>query len=95
MFFDSRTTEGGRELLIIRQQCWLFPAITVPLTILVFAAWLLWQRYRLSVNQITDIEHAREWTADELGLNIELPNDYTIAWNISNRLVNVTSFVYH
>ena len=80
--------------MIIRQQWWLFPAITVPLTILVFAAWLLWQRYRLGVNQITDIEHAGEQTADELGLNVELPNDYTIAWNISNRLVNVTSFVY-
>jgi ABC-type glucose/galactose transport system permease subunit len=66
VFFDSKTTESGREFLIIGQQWWLFPAITIPPTILVFAIWLLWQRYRhriyfdaLGVDQITDIERWR------------------------------------
>jgi hypothetical protein len=76
VFFDSKTTESGRKLLIIGQQWWLFPAITIPLTILVFGVWLLWQRYRhrihfdaLGVDQITDIEQAGEGVTDERGLS--------------------------
>jgi len=46
VFFDSKSNESGSELLTVARQWWLFPAITIPLTILVFAIWVAWQRYR-------------------------------------------------
>ena len=46
VFFDTKTSENGRmELLIVGSQWWLFPVITIPLTILVFVIWVRWQKY--------------------------------------------------
>ena len=45
VFFNTKTSESGRESLIVGSQWWLFPAITVPLTILVFVIWVKWQQY--------------------------------------------------
>jgi hypothetical protein len=36
VFFNSKANESGSESLIVGRQWWLFPAITIPLTILVF-----------------------------------------------------------
>ena len=46
VFFDTKTNGNGGESLIVGSQWWLFPAITIPLTVLVFAVWVSWQRYR-------------------------------------------------
>ena len=44
-FFDTKTSENGRESLVVGSQWWLFPAIIIPLTILVFVIWVKWQQY--------------------------------------------------
>ncbi|KAH9474916.1 hypothetical protein JR316_0013384 [Psilocybe cubensis] len=46
VFFN--TQEDGA--LTLSKQAWLFPAITIPLTIVIFALWLLWQRYRSRID---------------------------------------------
>ena len=53
VFFDTKTTGNGSQSLLVGSQWWLFPAITVPLTILVFAVWVLWQRYRNKMDSVT------------------------------------------
>ena len=45
VFFDTKTGDNGRESLIVGSQWWLFPAITAPLTIIVFVIWVKWQQY--------------------------------------------------
>jgi len=50
VFFDTKATDNGSESIIVGRQWWLFPAITIPLTILVFALWVAWQRYRNRVD---------------------------------------------
>jgi len=73
LFFNSKVTESRREILIMGQQWWLFPAITIALTILAFAVWLLWHRYRHRIHLntfgvdrlITDIEHTGEESSNE------------------------------
>jgi len=51
VFFNSKPNESGRESLIVGRQWWLFPVITVPLTILVFSIWVAWQRYRSQMEE--------------------------------------------
>ena len=46
VFFDTRPNGNGSESILVGSQWWLFPAITIPLTIVVFAVWVFWQRYR-------------------------------------------------
>jgi hypothetical protein len=46
VFFNAKPNGNGSESLLVGSQLWLFPAITIPLTILVFAIWVFWQRYR-------------------------------------------------
>ena len=50
VFFDTKTNENGTESIIVGRQWWLFLIITIPLTILVFATWIAWQRYRNQVD---------------------------------------------
>ena len=50
VFFDKKANNDGSESMIIGPQWWLFPAITIPLTILVFTLWVAWQRYRNRVD---------------------------------------------
>lgn len=64
VFFNSKTNQNGRESLVVGQQWWLFPVITIPLTILVFTVWVLWQRHRnrshsgtFGVDENTDAEN--------------------------------------
>jgi hypothetical protein len=50
VFFDTKANDDGSESIIIGPQWWLFPAITIPLTVFVFALWVAWQRYRNRVD---------------------------------------------
>jgi len=50
VFFDTKANDNGSESIIVGRQWWLFPAITIPLTVLVFALWVVWQRYRSRVD---------------------------------------------
>ena len=50
VFFDTKANDDGSKSMIIGPQWWLFPAITIPLTILVFTLWVAWQRYRNRVD---------------------------------------------
>ena len=53
VFFDTKTNVNGGESLLVGSQWWLFPAITIPLTILVFAVWIWWQRHRNRMDSTT------------------------------------------
>ena len=53
VFFDTKTNGNGSQSLHVGSQWWLFPAITIPLTILVFAVWVSWQRYRNKMDSVT------------------------------------------
>ncbi|KIM38868.1 hypothetical protein M413DRAFT_238636 [Hebeloma cylindrosporum] len=50
VFFDTKANDNGSESISVGPQWWLFPVITIPLTILVFATWVAWQRYRSRVD---------------------------------------------
>jgi hypothetical protein len=50
VFFDTKANDNGGESIIVGRQWWLFPTITIPLTVLVFALWVAWQRYRNRVD---------------------------------------------
>jgi hypothetical protein len=50
VFFDTKANDNGGESIIVGRQWWLFPVITIPLTVLVFALWVAWQRYRNRVD---------------------------------------------
>ena len=50
VFFNTTTNENGIESLTIGRQWWLFPTITIPLTVLVFTIWVSWQRHRKRVD---------------------------------------------
>jgi hypothetical protein len=46
VFFNTKANENGSESIIVGRQWWLFPTITIPLSVLVFGLWVGWQRYR-------------------------------------------------
>jgi len=46
VFFDTKANENGSESIVVGRQWWLFPTITIPLTIVVLVTWVVWQRYR-------------------------------------------------
>ena len=50
VFFDTKANDNGSESITVGRQWWLFPAITIPLTFVVFATWVAWQRYRNRVD---------------------------------------------
>jgi len=50
VFFDTKANDNGSESIVVGRQWWLFPAVTIPLTIVVFVTWVVWQRYRNRVD---------------------------------------------
>ena len=46
VFFNTGTNAAGKTSLLLAPQWWLFPAITIPLTGLVFLIWIVWWRIR-------------------------------------------------
>ncbi|CAA7271269.1 unnamed protein product [Cyclocybe aegerita] len=55
VFFNSESKEDGQMRLIVAPQWWLFPAIAILLTILVFIAWVVWRKRRNSVAAFENI----------------------------------------
>ncbi|KAL8848050.1 MAG: hypothetical protein Q9221_006910 [Calogaya cf. arnoldii] len=45
-FFNAGTDENGKATLEVSPLVWYFPAITVPLTVLVLGVWEIWRRKR-------------------------------------------------
>ncbi|PPQ98300.1 hypothetical protein CVT26_013495 [Gymnopilus dilepis] len=66
VFFDKETRADGREVLSISAQWWIFPTVTVPLTVLVFAIWLVWKHKRTS-SEMKDIQTIHESLPDDQG----------------------------
>ena len=46
VFFNDTVDAKGRDVFSISSRWWYFLAITLPLTIIVFAVWLVWTRQR-------------------------------------------------
>lgn len=55
-FFNNGTDALGQATLTVLPQWWIFPAVTIPLTLLVFGLWRLWQQMRLNHNARADAE---------------------------------------
>ena len=53
-FFNNTTDASGKQKLSILPEIWWFPVATIPLTVLVFVLWRLWQQRRLNQKTHTD-----------------------------------------
>ncbi|CAA7270080.1 unnamed protein product [Cyclocybe aegerita] len=58
VFFNSESKEDGQLRLTVAPQWWLFPAIAIPLTILVFIVWVVWRKRRNSVAAFENITNS-------------------------------------
>lgn len=59
VFFETSTLPDGRTSLSVGASWWLFPAITIPLTIAVFAIWHIW-RTRRNTRQMNELRRMGE-----------------------------------
>ncbi|KAJ3515320.1 hypothetical protein NLJ89_g1831 [Agrocybe chaxingu] len=59
VFFNSENKEDGQVALLVSPQWWLFPAIAIPLTVIVFLVWVVWRRRRNTAASFEDI--AKTW----------------------------------
>ena len=55
-FFNNGTDTSGQPTLTVLPQWWIFPVITIPLTLLVFGLWRIWQQKRLKQTAHADAE---------------------------------------
>ena len=55
-FFNSGTDTSGQPTLTVLPQWWIFPVTTIPLTLLVFGLWRIWQQTRLKQTAHADAE---------------------------------------
>jgi len=55
MIFFTQSDSEGRQVLSVSPQWWLFPVITIPLTVFVFVVWVIWQRRRKTL----ELEHVQ------------------------------------
>ncbi|KDR76473.1 hypothetical protein GALMADRAFT_225529 [Galerina marginata CBS 339.88] len=46
VFFNSQTNTAGKTSFYVAPQWWIFPAVTIPLTICVFVIWMIWRHLR-------------------------------------------------
>lgn len=53
-FFNAGLDEHGKAKLEVSPLVWYFPAISIPLTILVFGVWEVWRRKRQAKSQPVD-----------------------------------------
>ncbi|KAF8148423.1 hypothetical protein B0H34DRAFT_736978 [Crassisporium funariophilum] len=57
VFFNFQSNSNGESFLALGPQWWLFPLITIPLTIVVFGTWIFWQRnLEMNVPKLPDLE---------------------------------------
>ena len=54
-FFNFTADATGKQKMFVSQEIWWFPVATVPLTLLVFVLWRLWQQRRLRQHGHTDL----------------------------------------
>ena len=45
-FFDTATDQNGKTVLQVLPEWWYFLAATIPLTAIIFAFWIWWQKQR-------------------------------------------------
>ncbi|KAF8148426.1 hypothetical protein B0H34DRAFT_736999 [Crassisporium funariophilum] len=55
VFFNTQPDDAGHPLLVVGPQWWLFPTITIPLTVFVFIIWIFWQRLRAKESENLDV----------------------------------------
>lgn len=55
-FFNNGTDTSGQPTLTVLPQWWIFPVTTIPLTLLVFGLWRIWQQKRLKQRTHADPE---------------------------------------
>ena len=55
-FFNNGTDTSGQPTLTVLPQWWIFPVTTIPLTLLVFGLWRIWQQKRLKRTAHADAE---------------------------------------
>ena len=55
-FFNNGTDTSGHPTLTVLPQWWIFPVATIPLTLLVFGLWRIWQQNRLKQRTHADAE---------------------------------------
>ena len=55
-FFNNGTDTSGQPTLTVLPQWWIFPVATIPLTLLVFGLWRIWQQKRLKQRTHADAE---------------------------------------
>lgn len=60
IFFDAGNPDGGLGKVTVSPQWWLFPVITIPLTIIVFLVWIIWKRQRSADQHLDDIQKESE-----------------------------------
>ena len=56
VFFNNGTDTSGQPTLTVLPQWWIFPVTTIPLTLLVFGLWRIWQQKRLKQAAHADAE---------------------------------------
>lgn len=44
VLFETESDKDGNHVVSPGSQWWLFPAITIPLTVVIFLVWLLWKK---------------------------------------------------
>ncbi|KDR74750.1 hypothetical protein GALMADRAFT_280149 [Galerina marginata CBS 339.88] len=71
MAFFSSSGEQGK--LGVAPLWWLFPAITIPLTILVFLVWIFWRRHRNAIKQ----KKLRALTAQDPEMSFETESAFS------------------
>jgi hypothetical protein len=55
-FFNFEVDERGRQHFQVSERWWYFLAATIPLTAVVFAVWIVWQRIRLQQFREEDVK---------------------------------------
>ncbi|KAF4612722.1 hypothetical protein D9613_011811 [Agrocybe pediades] len=68
MIFFSEADAQGRQVLTVSPQWWLFPVITIPLTVLVFVIWMIWQRRRKVPEIASELRHDSALGPQEVGV---------------------------
>lgn len=55
-FFNFTADVAGKQKMSVSPEFWWFPVATIPLTLLVFVLWRLWQQRRLRQSVHTDFK---------------------------------------
>jgi hypothetical protein len=56
VFFNFQEDADGQEQFQVSSRWWYYLVITIPLTGIVFATWIIWQKFMVRRNASRDIE---------------------------------------